>query len=426
LNSLVQGLIQGFFYCSIALSNKQAILLKMDFELKNFFDLDRCQLCGRCLSQCPVLGYSEDKAKAEKQKLIKGEWSEVLERCKSCFSCNCFCPNQAQPYGLILFRWFERYQKLGIPIRALSSLPVEEKNFMEFAKRDYTREERVLVEEWRKNLHSELSGREVIFVGCNGQVFPYLFNSPVFKDAVIISEPGLCCGEVYYRMGIFSRVEKLGRKLEAVYQKAKPARVIMFCLAGYNMQKNILPKNFGIRLEPEIIYIGDWLLDRVKTGAIQFKRALNRRVAIQESCHGKALGKDFSEKPRELLRLAGAEVIDLNPCREKQICCGAADGITRFNPIDMVMGGIRQWRLAKATGADLFVPYCATCYLMLKMAGKFYPSFIPCVHYLELLTYAMGKDVVSLADKRAGKIMTKVMLSSAGRIFSRKRIHPEG
>jgi Fe-S oxidoreductase len=283
-----------------------------------------------------------------------------------------------------------------------------------------------LVEQWQKNLHSDLTGKDVIFVGCNGQVLPYLFQSPLFQGATIISEPGLCCGEVYYRMGIFSRVEKEARKLEAAYQRANPARIIMFCLAGYNMQKKVLPRNFGFKVKPEIIYLGDWLLEKVKKGEIKFPRPIKRKVVCQESCHAKSLGNEFMEKPRELLRLAGAEVVEMNPCREKQICCGAADGITRFNPMDMVMGGMRQWRLAKKSGAELFVPYCATCYFMLKMAGKFYPSFLPCVHLIELLTYAAGTDLESRADKRAQKIMLKLMAGSAGRIFSRKRIFPEG
>jgi len=397
----------------------------VNFELKEFFDLDKCQLCGKCLTECPVLLYPEEKARSEKQKLVRGEPSPVLELCKSCFSCDRFCPNQCHPYGLILFRWFERYQKHGIPIRALGSLPVEDKNFMDFARQDYTAEERVLVAEWARNSHSNLSGQEVVFVGCNGQVFPYLFQSPILQGAKIVSEPGLCCGEVYYRMGLFPKVEQLARKLEKRWQEINPGRIVMFCLAGYNMQKNILPRQFGIKINAEIIWLGDWLLEKVKKGAIKFTRPIKRTVVCQESCHAKALGDDFMDKPRELLRLAGAEMVEMNPCRERGVCCGAADGITRFNPMDMVAGGIRQWRLAKKSGADLFVPYCATCYFMLKMSSKFYPSFLPCVHILELLTYATGQEAQSLADKRASKIMLKIMLSSAGRILSRKRIWPE-
>jgi len=58
------------------------------------------------------------------------------------------------------------------------------------------------------------------------------------------------------------------------------------------------------------------------------------------------------------------------------------------------------------------------------MAAKFYPSFIPCLHLLELLTYAAGHPVESLADKKAGSIMARTVLGSAGNLLSRKRIRP--
>ena len=263
----------------------------------------------------------------------------------------------------------------------------------------------------------------MIFAGCNAQIFPYLFESPLLSGVKVIGEPGLCCGEVYYRMGLFTRVKHLGEKLAERYQKIKPKRVIMFCLAGYNMQKNILPKRFGIKLAPEIIYLGDWLLERVKKREIEFKRQLKRKVVVQDSCHSKVLGEEFMEKPRELLRLAGAEIVEMNPCKELQICCGVADGITRFNPLDMLLGGVRQWGLAKKTVAEIFSPYCATCYLMLKITEKFYPSFIPCLHFLELLTYSAGYSVESLADKRAVKLITGLSLSSVFKI-SQTQIGP--
>jgi len=69
-------------------------------------------------------------------------------------------------------------------------------------------------------------------------------------------------------MGVFDRTYQLGKKLEERYKLIKPKRVIMFCMAGYNMQKNVLPKQFGIKLDFEIVYLGEWLLEKVKSGEI--------------------------------------------------------------------------------------------------------------------------------------------------------------
>ena len=397
----------------------------MEFSLDNFFDSEKCVGCGKCLIECPVLQYDETRAKEEKARLVRGEDTEVLSKCKSCFSCNTFCPHDCNPYGLILYRWFERYREKGIPVRALSSLPVQDKNFVHFARKSYTPEEKKITDKWRENAHGDQSGKNVIFAGCNAWIFPYLLSTPLLSGTDIIGDESLCCGEVYYRMGLFDRVEKLAKELQERYRDIKPGRVIMFCMAGYNMQKNILPKQFGIKWDFEHVYIGNWLLEKVKSGEIEFTRPLYKKVVLQESCHGKALGDDYMEKPRELLKLAGARVVEMEPARERQICCGVADGITRFNPIDMMRGGTRQWRMAQSTGADIFAAYCGTCYLMLKMAGKQYFSGLECLHLLELLDKAAGGNMVSLGSQRAGKVLKGVVFSSTGRLLSKNRIFPE-
>jgi Fe-S oxidoreductase len=395
------------------------------FRRKDFFDLNRCTLCGKCLAECPVLGYTEEKARAEMKRLIEGVPSEVLEHCKSCFSCNRFCPHDCHPYGLILFRWFERYRRDGIPVRALAALPADTRNFLTAARKAYHPRERTIVREWRDNARSDLSGEEVIFAGCNAQIFPYLFESPLLAGKKVIGEPGLCCGEIDYRMGLFDRVESLARRLEDRYRRVDPGRVILFCPAGYNMQKNVLPDQFGIRLAPEIVYLGDWLLEKADRGEIRFTKPLRQRVVVQDSCHAKILGDSFMEVPRELLRRAGAEITEMSPCRERQICCGVADGIPRLNPLDMARGGLRQWRLAEASGAEIFAPYCAACYLNLKLAQALCRPSIPCRHFLEILSDAAGHPLRSLAAERARRVLVGTVLTSGGRLLSKKRLFPQ-
>lgn len=397
----------------------------MRFQIERFFDLDGCVGCGRCLIECPVFNFSGEKARAEKKKLLAGENSVVLEQCKSCCSCDRFCPNDCRPYSLILYRWFERYKAEGIPARARFSLPAEEHNFLESAVKDYTREEKALTARWRRNADSNLEGQDVIFAGCNAQIFPYLLSTPLLAGVKVLGEPGLCCGEVYYRMGLFDRVKRLALSLQERLGMIKPRRLIMFCPAGYNMQKNILPRQFGVKLDCEHIYIGEWLLEKVRSGKIRFDRPIGKKIVVQESCHAKVLGDDFMNKPRELLEAAGAEIVEMKPKREQQICCGVADGIARFNPLDMMVGGSRQWKQAQASGADVFAPYCGTCYLMLKMVQKRYFSSIECLHLLELLDSAAGGTMKSIASRRATKVLTGALLWSPRGILSRNRLFPE-
>ncbi|MHA1234309.1 MAG: 4Fe-4S dicluster domain-containing protein, partial [Promethearchaeota archaeon] len=80
------------------------------------FREDLCDLCGLCFHLCPVLQLPLDEAKEEMQNLIKSRKSKyVLEKCNTCLSCNLYCPQNANPYQLILERWNDLYKERGAP-----------------------------------------------------------------------------------------------------------------------------------------------------------------------------------------------------------------------------------------------------------------------------------------------------------------------
>ncbi len=94
-----------------------------------FFKEDSCDSCGLCFHLCPVLHLPLEKAKQEIINLIKGKESKyVLNKCNSCFSCNLYCPNQANPYQLILESWNKLYKKRGAPSLYRFVCPTEEPN----------------------------------------------------------------------------------------------------------------------------------------------------------------------------------------------------------------------------------------------------------------------------------------------------------
>ena len=83
-------------------------------ERYNFFRLDSCTECGVCLSKCPVMQLSPPRAKQEIRRLINGEKTDILRECTTCLSCDTYCPENADPYELILYRWYERYKEKGL------------------------------------------------------------------------------------------------------------------------------------------------------------------------------------------------------------------------------------------------------------------------------------------------------------------------
>ena len=74
----------------------------MDSEKKfRWFAEDRCDGCGECFIQCPVLNLSETAAKADIAALIEGneEQSAAFRFCTTCNVCDFVCPQGADPYA---------------------------------------------------------------------------------------------------------------------------------------------------------------------------------------------------------------------------------------------------------------------------------------------------------------------------------------
>ena len=390
-------------------------------------EYDTCLRCGECLQKCPILQYPEEKAIIEITKLRDWEDSEVVQKCISCFSCDAFCPNGNHPYELILSHRYKNYLKTKkIPGRSKGALPLNKRNFAYFARKKMPPEERKLLESWEENSHRDLSEyKEVILAGCNFQVYPYLLDSPIFSGAPVIASRDLCCGEVYFRMGLFNMVERMASHIERRYREMRIKKLIVPCIAGFNMLKNILPEEFGAKFDFEIEYGGAWLLKRIENGKIQIKKKINKVVSIQESCHAKVLGEEYWLIPRKLAELAGAKINEIEHSQLNAICCGAAEGIRNYNPLDMLKGSLRELNEAKKAKAEIFSPYCATCLLLLSSGKIFYPFSPPVEHIFAIIHEAAGYEPKPNPVKRAKEVLKGLIPSSIPDTITMKKYDPE-
>jgi ferredoxin len=397
-------------------------------ELSLFYDYDRCEECGDCLYRCQVMGLTRGEAQDEIRRLRAGERTRFIDsRCASCYSCNLFCPNDCSPYGLILYRWYQRYQNKGLPVRAQLAMPLEDVNFNTIARQHHTARERELVAGWEENASSPeavaAAGGTVLYAGCNAQIFPCLLDTSMIDDFTVIGAQELCCGELYFRLGIMDVVARQARVLEERFRRLGIKRMYVFCTAGFNILSNILPRYFGARFDFEILYFYDWLLQRVDAGGTTFGHPWKGSAVVQESCHAKVLGRRYADVPRELMRRAGLEVMEMAHARELSVCCGAACGARGYNPIAMGLQSLRQWKEARESGADRMVAYCATCLLLLHMGRIIRPTRIPLYHLMEVLMQAAGEESNhELVVSRARYIFTHIMAKGAPRMISPKRV----
>lgn len=388
----------------------------------DFFDRDSCVQCGVCFHRCPVLKLPIEEAKKEIKRLVEGERTKhVLQKCTSCSACNFFCPQNCNPYGLILNRWYETYKKEGLAIKRTFSLPCQPNNLWSAMYKGLPDGEKKMLQSWSKLPESD----EVLYAGCATLLFPYLFQTRLFDNVAIMGSEEFCEGGMYYQMGLLNIVELFAKRIEKIFKGLGVKKVITFCPTCDNMFKIILPKYFGVKFDFEIQFITEWLWERIENGIIEIKSKLNKTVAIQESCHSKVLGTNLLDIPRKILEAIGAKVIEMKRTKEDALCCGMGAVSIHFDLPKMALSGIRQWREASKTQAEIFLSYCPGCLLILAAMRRLYPSKIPLYHILELVQLATDEKPVHRHSEMAGQALKAVILKGVPNIFSRKRISLE-
>ncbi|RZN66861.1 MAG: (Fe-S)-binding protein [Candidatus Methanolliviera hydrocarbonicum] len=394
------------------------------FDIFEPFDKDSCTLCGECFNKCPVMHLPLDKAKEEIERLIDGDETEyVLQRCTSCFACNFICPEHCNPTQLILDRWHENYLEEGLPLRALHYIPHNRPNFRTYVLERLPEDEKEILRSW-----NDLSPCEEIFYpGCNVITSPYLTKTKLLDGLEIRGSLDTCCGEMYYRMGLFEQVEQVAKRLKNYFERLDVKKMIIPCTAGRNMFINVLPK-FGVKFNFEIQHLLPWLWERMEDGRIEIKKTVDITVTIQESCYGKMFGKNYLDLIRKILERIGVKVVEMEHCRECSLCCGIAGGFSpesAYSPTNLMLATIRSLKEAKRTKADAIVTYCAGCLQELSTVQTLYSTGMPIYHIIELLQMAIGEKPLRRNRERGRQLLLGVFRNQFPKLVSDERFYAE-
>ncbi len=405
------------------------MLTRNRFDLYAPFNREKCTLCGDCFSRCPVMHLPNSEAVNEIKRLIGGEETRhVLKRCTSCFVCNFICPEQCNPTQLILQRWHERYMREGLPLRAEWFIPHYKPNFRTYVLDRLPDDEKAMLKAW----DSLSPCREMFYPGCNFVTSPYLTRTSLLNGLEIRGSLDTCCGEMYYRMGLFEEIEQVAKRLERYFGRLGLKKMLIPCTAGYNMFNNILPR-FGFKPDFQIQHLLDWLWGRVEDGRVKLMNRLAMKVTVQDSCYGKVFAEDILGLVRKMLNRVGVEVVEMRYSCQSSLCCGIAGGFSvesGFSPFRIASETMRSLREARATGADAIVVYCAGCLQMLSTGKILYPIRMPVYHILEILQMAIGEKPARRQDHR-GRLFLAGMLRHqspkviSGRRFKVLKIEPE-
>ncbi len=394
--------------------------LSAEIKLEDLFNPERCDYCGECLEKCSWLKEINGRGGELFKRLADGEYvPEVLEKCAGCMSCNSFCSREARPYGLIVYRWYERYQKEGIPPFLKRALPHHgERNVWSKLEKWLSKKERSNLAAWKT-----VSGREeMLFLGCNQQLDPYIVDSRIFEGLPVFSDRRYCCGEPSFRLGLIDEGRRCAFRLKEKFEALGVKRLIIFCPACLNMLSNVLPGAFGIEYDLELVPLVSWLKERLKNGEIEVKEPLNIIATVQDSCHGAGLGPGFLRETREILELIGVQVKEMEYSGSKMHCCGLGLAGARYNLFDVVTGGVRRLRETGGSGAEITSAYCNGCYFTLNMMRMLSPRTLPVYHLVELVQVAMGEKPVRKIGWRRVAIFIAALEAVGFDLFRRARV----
>ena len=384
----------------------------------DFFRHGDCDLCGDCLVRCQYMDLTRAEAVEEMKRLVAGEPTRVVHRkCISCYACNAFCPRDCHPYELILETWHRRYLERGLPVRASYLMPSSSPNFRTDIVARMSAREKDLLRGWRE---APPEGEVVLYPGCSVLTLPHLLDAEFTRGVTVSGDFDLCCGEMYFRQGLFEVVERVAEKLTAYYRGRDIGTMLFVCPAGLNMFRNVLPDQFGAEFDFDKKYIGTYLLEKVESGEIEIARELKRSVAVHDSCHARILGDEVMDTARRLYSLMGLEMREMAHNREEGFCCGFAAGCNRYSPTDMVLASIKELWEAQKTGAREMAVYCTACVTTMTMYRWLFPTLQPLRHLLEYFKEATEGGTYHPAQKRSLFMLANITRKAFPRIPSRK------
>jgi Fe-S oxidoreductase len=393
------------------------------FHLSKTFLTERCDHCGLCFHECPVVAFPLDRARTEIKKLIETGRSDVLKKCTGCMACNSICPQDANPHTLIVNQWSERYRREGLPYRAGLVLPCQEGGLFSVGQRVLPPEEQALVRQWEANWRSPGGHDTMIYAGCNMIIQPFLMEPARCADVPVFGSLDLCCGEPFYRMGCWDMARAAALHVSREFTRMGLKRVIVPCLACYHLFKVVYPNVLDVNLRVDVVSIEEWLYDRVAKGVIGVS-PLNKTAVIQDNCWPKASGGELFQKVRDLLSLLGVTVVEPAYTREKALCCGMCAGAARFRLTDIWKTAHRLLEELEKVPADIVVDYCGGCNWLLSMISH---GSVPGrrkerYHILELVQLATGGTPKRRTDQQTWNIIRALAPTLIARYPRRKRL----
>lgn len=186
-------------------------------------------------------------------------------------------------------------------------------------------------------------------------------------DFIMLKDKELCCGSPVKNAGAKKVFEDLARKNLKVFKDHGVDRIISNCPSCTMVLRNDYKDILGDEWNFEVQHISE-VIDRSLSKLKKVEKG--KKATFHDPCHlGRALG--IFDQPRDVIRAAGYEVVEMEYSREKSACCGAGGGVKGNESELSNRIGTDRTLQAKESGADILITNCPMCFKQLEEnAGK--------------------------------------------------------
>jgi heterodisulfide reductase subunit D len=214
----------------------------------------------------------------------------------------------------------------------------------------------------------------LFWVGCAGsfdqraqkitRAFATILNKVGIKYAILGKEE-TCTGDPARRAGNEFLFQMMAYNNIQILNGYGIKKIVTACPHCFNILKNEYPELGGTY---EVVHHTTFLQSLIDEGKIKLKEGgvfKGKRITYHDSCY---LGRsnNIYEAPRKVLETLDAELVEMNRCRSKGLCCGAG-GAQYFKEDEPGNKRINIERTEEAldTGAGVIAAACPFCNTML-------------------------------------------------------------
>ncbi len=387
-----------------------AVTEKIDFEdesLESFgvarleelpqaelLDAYACIMCNRCQEACPA--YNTDKqlspaaievnkryflnknvvdfacGKETEQPLL--EWMltpEAAWACTTCAACVEVCPVNNEPFVDILrLRQDRVMMESDFPKELVVTFKNLENNGNPWG---ISPEDRT---KWTESLDVPLMAdkkeAEVLYwVGCAGsydslgqkvsQAMVKIFEAAGVDYAILGTEES-CTGDTARRAGNEYLFQALAEQNVATFEQYKFKQIVTQCPHCFNTLKHDYPQ-FGA--DYEVVNHTDFILELIKSGKLKINGSLSGKFTYHDSCY---LGRHngIYDSPREILKLLGVDLQEMERSGRHGFCCGAGGGRMWLEETEGTKINIERLEDVKKLQPEAVATACPFCATMIS------------------------------------------------------------